>query len=149
MENKKFSHAKKLVLIVLLSSFNAWPADIKTVADLDVLQGEAIYYRALATRNEAKNKAGAEGGNPESTVSVNSVSAGNKTSTSAMPTVDSIMGNASGLIVRLRYMDGQTTTNRAGDVINGNYKISQISLRGVQVISLQDGTKVTLKDGSN
>ena len=66
-------------------------AELKTLADLDVLQGETMYYRALATRNEAKSKAGNDV--QQQTNTVGQTSQTSKIVSPMLPSVLSIMGN--------------------------------------------------------
>ena len=148
MASKKFSHAKKTIFVLTLLSFNAFSADVKTLEDIDILQGETIYYRALATRNDAKLKAGADGNYSSSSAPLSN-NQEQRNPSAMLPVVDSIMGNDKGLIARIRYADGQTTMNRVGDIINGNLRITKINLQGVTVVSTQNGQAYSLKEGGN
>lgn len=142
-----FSHAKKLAFITMLLSVNINAAEVKTLADLDVLQGETMYYRALATRNEAKSKAGND--IQQQTNTVGQANQSSKTASSVLPSVLSIMGNQKGLLARLGYSDGQVSTNKVGDIINGTLKITKIGINGVQVLSLQENKIYDLKEAQN
>ncbi|TCD12253.1 type IV pilus biogenesis protein PilP [Lelliottia amnigena] len=142
-----FSHAKNNAFIAILLSVNVNAAEVKTLADLDLLQGETMYYRALATRNEAKSKAG-----DDIQQQTNTVGQPNQTSkvfTPVLPSVLSIMGNQKGLLARLGYSDGQVSTNKVGDIVNGTLKITKIGITGVQVLSLQENKFYDLKEAQN
>lgn len=142
-----FSHAKNFAYIVFLLSVNVNAAEVKTLADLDVLQGETMYYRALATRNEAKSKAGNDVQQQINTVGQTSQSA--KTPSPVLPNVLSIMGNQKGLVARLGYSDGQVSTNKVGDIVNGTLKITKVGINGVQVLSLSENKIYDLKEAQN
>ncbi|WP_127881804.1 type IV pilus biogenesis protein PilP [Enterobacter asburiae] len=142
-----FSHAKNFAYIVFLLSVNVNAAEVKTLADLDVLQGETMYYRALATRNEAKSKAGNDVQQQINTVGQTSQSA--KTPSPVLPNVLSIMGNQKGLVARLGYSDGQVSTNKVGDIVNGTLKITKVGINGVQVLSLPENKFYDLKEAQN
>ncbi|HAT2303988.1 type IV pilus biogenesis protein PilP [Citrobacter freundii] len=147
MEKIKFSHAKNFAYIAILLSVNVHATQTKTLADLDELQGETMYYRALATRNEAKSKAGSDIQQQTSTIVQGNQNTRN--SMQVLPSVLSIMGNQKGLLARLGYSDGQESTNRVGDIINGTLKITKIGLNGVQVLSLQENKIYDLKEAQN
>ncbi|HHQ5987665.1 TPA: type IV pilus biogenesis protein PilP [Enterobacter asburiae] len=147
MVKNNFSHAKNLACIAFLLSVSANAAEVKTLADLDVLQGETMYYRALATRNEAKSKAGNDV--QQQTNTVGQTSQTSKIVSPMLPSVLSIMGNQKGLLARLGYSDGQISTNKVGDIINGTLKITKIGINGVQVLSLQENKFYDLKEAQN
>lgn len=149
----KFSHAKKLITILLFLIVNSAVAadDTKTIYDLDALQEQTVFYKALAVRNKAREESGdthsfSTGINTPVTTPDQKVSAKNSI---PLPSIVSVMGNAKGLIVKLEYSDGSTTSNKIGDVINGNFKLSKVNINEVEVISLTDGTKYMLKEGGN
>lgn len=149
MVNLKFSHAKKLILVSLVVFSNFVCADIRTMADLDQLQQDTMYYRALTLKNKAMQESGVGGvlTQPSTTVSAGTTST--VKTTVSLPTVESIMGNNKGMIAKLSYSDGTTTNNKVGDVIDGNLKVWRVSLNGVQVKNLSNGSVFDLKEGGN
>lgn len=149
MVSLKFSHAKKLILVSLVVFSNFVCADTKTMADLDQLQQETMYYRALTLKNKAMQESGLGGvlTQPSTTVSAGTTST--VKTTVSLPTVESIMGNNKGMIAKLSYSDGTTTNNKVGDVIDGNLKVWRVSLNGVQVKNLSNGSLFDLKEGGN
>ncbi|WP_313397393.1 type IV pilus biogenesis protein PilP [Acinetobacter variabilis] len=149
MVSRNFSHAKKIIFISSVLFVNYVSAETRTMADLDQLQQDTMYYRALTLKNKAMQESGVGGGNSQSSTSVSTGSGGAVKTVVSLPTVESIMGNNKGMMVRLSYADGTTSSNKVGDVIDGNLKIWRISLNGVQVKNLSNGSIFELKEGGN
>ncbi|WP_407200904.1 type IV pilus biogenesis protein PilP [Enterobacter cloacae] len=119
---------------------------MKTLADLDVLQGETMYYRSCYCNEAKESKAGNDV--QQQTNTVGQTSQTSKIVSPMLPSVLSIMGNQ-GLLARLGYSDGQISTNKVGDIINGTLKITKIGINGVQVLSLQENKFYDLKEAQN
>lgn len=149
----KFSHAKKILLMVSLTfiSSTAISSEIKTFADLDLLQSQTTYFKALAAKNKAERESG--GGDVLSYSSAPTQSAGDggvaNPSVASLPVVAGVMGNSKGLIARLQYRDGSISTNKTGDIISGNLKITKITVNQVEVQSVSGGGRMILKEAAN
>lgn len=150
----KFSHAKKLLLIVVLTftSSTAISSEIKTLEDLDLLQSQTTYFKALAAKNKAEKESG--GGDvlsyqssPTQSVGEGGIAANQPIN--SLPVVAGVMGNSKGLIARLQYRDGSVSTNKVGDIISGNLKVTKITVNQVEVQSISGGGRMILKEGAN
>lgn len=146
MGSRDFSHAKKIMFVVSFLLSNSVFAEVRTMSDLDVLQQETMYYRALTLKNKAMQDAGV---NVQSSVTVTKTADGSVKGLPSLPTVESIMGNSKGMLAKIRYPDNTISNNRVGDVINGNLKITRISLNGVQVKNITSGELFDLKEVMN
>ena len=146
MEIRKFSHAKKITFLISAFFINSTFADVKTMADLDQIQADTMYYRALAQKNKAVQESGEGNVVAQSTTLATSGASVNQAN--KLPVVESIMGNSRGLLARLRNPDNTLSSVKVGDVIYGGLKISKISISSVQAISLANGSVVELREGA-
>ncbi|HDL7537453.1 TPA: type IV pilus biogenesis protein PilP [Yersinia enterocolitica] len=118
-------------------------SEVKSVWDLDVLQSQTTYLKALAAFQEAKDKSG--GTMPI----VGSVAPGvNSAQKILLPQVIKIVGNGSGLSVRLVLSNGTEMTKKKGDSIPGGYKLTKVTLDEVS-ISDAAGTSFILSEVGN
>lgn len=101
--------------------------EIRSVGDLDELQSQTTYYKALNARNKAKDEAGVE-----IKTNANNISTSGTQNTS-LPQITKILGNGGALSVRLVFSDGTESTKRKGDLIPGGYKLNKVSLDEVSV----------------
>lgn len=118
-----------LLSIIIPCSVSAHGVDdVKTVGDLDVLQSQTSYFKALAAFQEAKDKSG--GNIPV----VGSIAPGvNSAQKILLPQVIKIVGNGSSLSVRLVLSNGTEMTKKKGDAIPGGYKLTKVTLDEVSV----------------
>ncbi|NPE55922.1 type IV pilus biogenesis protein PilP [Dickeya dadantii] len=150
--NNIFSHAKIFMILVGLLSLPV--SAERTVDDLDNIQQETSYYKALAARNKAKNEASSDlsGGvsqtqntQPQPGFMQQPVPSQRIT----VPIVSGVMSTATGMVADIQYPDGTVSTSRVGDTLSGNLKITRISSRGVEVVSLDDQSKkFTLREAN-
>lgn len=136
------------VIKIFLFLFSFFPLllranpEIKTVGELDALQSQTTYYKALAARNKAKEEVGLitphqTGGLIETPSRVRH--------RDQLPYISKIIGNGKTIDVRLRFADGSEMTRKKGDLIPGGFTLSQVSLEEV-IITNAAGNKILLSE---
>lgn len=144
MENVK--HA---ALLLLLSCGLAHAeSEVKTMGDLDRLQGGRVFYDAQAAFNKAKNAANESDPAAVHVASVpaNNTVNGNAAPVSAPASVSTLpsLEKVAGAVATLNLSDGSTSQVRAGDSVQGNFKVVSVSMRGVVIKRQTDGRVFTL-----
>ena len=128
--NKLLTITAVIMFLTILSPSIAMTNEIKSVGDLDELQSQTTYYKALNARNKAKDEVGLINQNSSNAIS-------NNTTTGAqnmpLPKITKILGSGSILFVRLIFPDGTESTKRKGDLIPGGYRLNKVSLDEVSV----------------
>lgn len=131
------SHKVFLFLLTLFPSLLSATSDINTVGELDALQSQITWYKALAERNKAKDEVGLTGSLDRSpTMSIKP---------DPIPRITKIIGHGKSLYVRLRFPDGTEMTRKKGDALPGGFTLTQVSLDEV-VITDSEGKKTLLTE---
>lgn len=142
-------NVKHVALLLLIScSLAHAESEVKTMGDLDRLQGGRVFYDAQAAFNKAKNAANES--DPaavhvasvaaNNTVSGNAAPASPPASVSTLPSLEKVAG----AVATLNLSDGSTSQVRAGDSVQGNFKVVSVSMRGVVIKRQADGRVFTL-----
>ena len=131
------SHKVFLFLLLLFPSLLSATSDINTVGELDALQSQITWYKALSARNKAKDEVGLTGSLDRSpTISIKP---------DPIPRITKMIGHGKSLYVRLRFPDGTEMTRKKGDAIPGGFTLTQVSLDEV-VITDSEGKKTLLTE---
>lgn len=146
VKSKLIKNRVYFLLLSIIISFSVSAnerGEVKSVWDLDVLQSQTTYLKALAAFQEAKDKSG--GAMPI----VGSVAPGvNSAQKILLPQVIKIVGNGSSLSVRLVLSNGTEMTKKKGDSIPGGYKLTKVTLDEVS-ISDSSGASFILSEVGN
>lgn len=130
--NKLLSQTGKVIYlstVVISFSLRADDSvDIKTIGQLDVLQSQTTYLKAIAARNKAREEAGVSAPFPASVTS--GVNTSKKT---GLPQIVKIVGHGRALSVTLMLADGTEITRKKGDALPGGYKLTNVSLDEVNI----------------
>lgn len=142
MENRKY------VLLLLLSCGVAHAdSEVKTLGDLDRLQGGRVFWDAQAAYNKSKMAAG-----QAETVVVPSTTTSGSTGSPSSPAVAvaapvtplPVLEKVVGTVATLNFSDGTSTMVKAGESVRGGFTVKSISLRGVVIRRVVDGHEFTL-----
>ncbi|BGI52311.1 MAG: hypothetical protein HamCj_06640 [Candidatus Hamiltonella defensa (Ceratovacuna japonica)] len=133
------SHKVFLFLLTLFPSLLSATSDINTVGELDALQSQITWYKALAARNKAKDEVGLTGSLDRSpTMSIKP---------DPIPRITKMIGHGKSLYVRLRFPDGTEMTRKKGDAIPGGFTLTQVSLDEVTITHFS-GNKMMLTEAT-
>lgn len=117
-------------------------SEIKTVGELDTLQSQTTWYKALAARNKAKDEVGLI--TPSQTGALTETHS-NSRHRDQLPQISKIIGNGKTIYVRLRFPDGTEMTRKKGDAIPGGFTLHHVSLDDVTLINAA-GNKTILTE---
>lgn len=140
-------NVKQAALLLLLSCGLAHAeSEVKTIGDLDRLQGGRVFYDAQAAFNKAKNAANESDTAAVPAVSVPANSSVNGNAAAAQAPVSTLpsLEKVAGAVATLNLSDGSTSQVRAGDSVQGNFKVVSVSMRGVVIKRQSDGRVFTL-----
>ena len=116
-----------------------------TIGDLSKVQSDTVLYQAQAKRAEALSQKFINEAKAGINVTGENGQAASTVTESELPTITGISGRAGRLFATFRYSNGNTATAKSGEVIPGNFRVSEVSLdravitRGDRRIPLQFG----------
>ncbi|TNV16096.1 type IV pilus biogenesis protein PilP [Buttiauxella sp. B2] len=143
------------VLFSVLVS-NVLADELKTVYDLDVLQSQTTYYKAVAARDKAleevKNPTSSSDSQTHAQTPPQAFQQGGNTASTpsqgvSLPVVSKIIGGGNKIAATLSFSDGSMSIKRSGEMLPGGYQITGISINGVTVKNISTGKTQVLSEG--
>lgn len=147
MARNNFCMQKISFVFACLFSSVAFSSDssVTTVGDLDKIKGQIYYYKQLSERDKAMQGVSSLSLSPNESNSIKD----NKESDpvlrdraiSDVPVVIKLMNNA----VQIKFPDGTTDWKKVGQVVMNGYILSDVSVTGVWIKSVNGSNKIQLR----